>query len=206
MLQGVSGVSMVERPDDAELLICDVRGISGEAAISSHIGSGRRLVVIGDTAQEAVQAYEWGAADFIKHPVSLERLKKAVMRGVRPFVAQANGHPGRPGNNAGVLKLKSGKQVVELSTEQIQLAQGMGNYVKLYLAEGNLIVSETMTHLEDLLPKEKFIRIHRSYIVSINGVNSIGSRSVEWRGRELPLGAYYKKNALRIISTHTDKV
>jgi DNA-binding LytR/AlgR family response regulator len=189
-----------------DVVLWDIRNKDGVIdGMRNSLGGRARLVVVGGKPEEAVLAYDKGAVDFVQLPLASERLKKALTRAIRPFKVVALNGTARSRKEQHHLKLKSGNKVVDVLAESVLLAQGMGNYVKIFMEGGNLLVNETMTRLEEMLPRDRFLRIHRSYIVSIEGVSSIGGRTVEWRGRELPLGGYYKKNAQKVISHHTEE-
>ena len=56
-----------------------------------------------------------------------------------------------------------------------------------------------MKRIEELLPKNQFMRVHKSYIVSLNAVNSIVGNIVEINGKEIPIGANYKEQLIKVV-------
>ena len=89
----------------------------------------------------------------------------------------------------------------QVPIRSIELVQSMGNYVKVHTRDnGHLLAMNTMANMEDALPKAHFVRIHRSYIIALDAVSAVGSRSVEWRKGQLPLGGNYRRNALLALA------
>src|SRR5690606_24720097 len=166
------------------------------AKIISH----RKLILISDKVEDAVKAYDLGATDFLLGSFSIERMRKAICRALSldPLAdaEQTNGQE-RPRTD---LHLKSGKSFIRVDVRKIELLQGMGNYTKLHMADGHLLVNETMVRMMELLPSEHFLRIHRSYIICIHAIRSFGRNSIEWRGREIPIGRSYKQSVLQALT------
>jgi len=68
------------------------------------------------------------------------------------------------------------------------------DYIKLFLVNGkNLVVKQTITAMENLLSEHKFMRVHRSYIVSINKISGYNGISVQLETKEIPIGRLYKQ-------------
>ena len=68
------------------------------------------------------------------------------------------------------------------------------DYIKLFLVNGkNLIVKQTITAMENLLSEHKFMRVHRSYMVSINKISGYNGISVQLETKEIPIGRLYKR-------------
>ncbi|MGB3077046.1 MAG: LytTR family DNA-binding domain-containing protein, partial [Chitinophagales bacterium] len=77
--------------------------------------------------------------------------------------------------------------------------EGMKDYLKIFVKERPLVVHQTMKKIEDLLPRNKFIRVHKSYIVAISAVNSIVGNFIEINGKEIPIGANYKEHLIKLV-------
>jgi DNA-binding LytR/AlgR family response regulator len=197
-----AGSVLAQHPADLVLLDIQLPGLDGYTFLSSMDTQPIVVVVSGD-AGHAAKAFDHAAVDFLYKPVTYERFQKAMDRVKRTPMAEAvlgAATAEVPSGLERVLHLRSGSKVVEVAVGQIELAQGMGNYVKLYIRnDGHLLVTDTMTHMEELLPKSHFVRIHRSYIIALDAVRSVTSRRIEWRKGELPLGTMYKREALLAI-------
>ena len=160
-----------------------------------------RLILISDEVENAVRAYDLGAADFLLGSFSVDRLRKAIHRALSLRTMNDGERSNGQGRTRGELHLKSGKSFVRVDVHSIELVQGMGNYTKLHLGDGHVLVNETMVRMMELLPSKHFLRIHRSYIICIHAMRSFGRNTVEWRGRELPIGRSYKQSVLQTLNS-----
>jgi DNA-binding LytR/AlgR family response regulator len=187
-------------PQGLGLLLLDVGAGTGDGpAFMGSVWEAAPTVLLADSPLQAVDAFTRGAVDFLLKPVEVSRFHKAVLRA-------AKGVPWRPGpsqlqDELDSLELKTGKGVVHVTVDDIHLVQSMGNYVKIHLSGGNVLATATMADMEQHLPMSRFVRIHRSYIVALPQVRSIGPRSIGCKGRELPLGGFYRRNALERITS-----
>ena len=80
----------------------------------------------------------------------------------------------------------------KLSLDDILFAEAMGDYVKLYTAKNFYAIHATMRLVEDRLPANEFIRIHRSYLISISKIDSIQEGAIVINGKPLPVGDAYR--------------
>lgn len=193
-----AGSVLAQFPADLVLLDIHLPALDGYTFLSAMEQQPIVVVVSGD-AGHAAKAFDHAAVDFLYKPFTYERFMKAMDRVKRTPMAEAvTGPPSSTARSLDrVLQLRSGSKMVEVPLDQVELAQGMGNYVKLHFRNGGtLLVSDTMTHMEELLPRTHFVRIHRSYIIALDAVRAVTSRRVEWRKGELPLGTIYKREAL----------
>jgi DNA-binding LytR/AlgR family response regulator len=110
------------------------------------------------------------------------------------------GRHAQGGAPAGAIMLRTSRRVVEVSKCDIELVQSMGNYVKVHLWDGGTITAtSTLSAIEEQLPPEHFVRIHRTNIIAINAVRSLTARTLEWRRGMLPIGSNYKRQVLAAL-------
>jgi DNA-binding LytR/AlgR family response regulator len=143
----------------------------------------------------AVDSYELDAVDYLVKPVSFERFFKAISKlnrlmGLNP-VAGTN----EPKSNQGTfVYLKVGRDMTKIFVEDIIYIEGWKDYVKLFMeGEKCLIVKQSISEMESLLSEHMFLRVHRSYLVSLDKISSYNSISVQLHSREIPIGRLYKQ-------------
>jgi len=142
----------------------------------------------------AVQGYDLDVVDYLLKPISFERFLKSVNKAIdlRKGVQEESA-------SAEYLFLKVDNKLVKVNFADIVYIEGMKDYLKVFVKEKLLVVHKTMKSIEDLLPKNKFIRVHKSYIVSLGMVNSIVGNMVEISGKEIPIGANYKEQLIKMV-------
>jgi len=144
----------------------------------------------------ALEGFDLDVADYLLKPISFERFLKAVNK---VMDHRRNSIPDSPGDEYTFLKVDS--KLVKVNYADIVFVEGMKDYLKIFVkgTDKPLVVHQTMKRFEDMLPKGKFIRVHKSYIVSLAAVNSIVGNFVQINGREIPIGANYKDQLIGLV-------
>ena len=143
----------------------------------------------------AVEGYELDAVDYLVKPVSFERFFKAItklnrMMGKETVTATIDYKP----NPEAFVYLKVDKDMKKIFVNDIVYIESWKDYIKLFLTNGkNLLVKQSISAMENLLSEHKFLRIHRSYIVSLNKVSGYNGLSVQLDTKEIPIGRLYKQ-------------
>ncbi len=104
-------------------------------------------------------------------------------------------------NEADYTFLKVDSRLVKVNYADMVYIEGMKDYLKIFVkgSDKPLVVHQTMKRIEELLPKGKFIRVHKSYIVSLGAVNSIVGNFVQINSKEIPIGANYKDQLINLV-------
>jgi len=143
----------------------------------------------------AVEGYELDAVDYLVKPVSFERFFKAItklnrMMGKETISASID----YKSNPEAFVYLKVDKDMKKIFVNDIVYIESWKDYIKLFLVNGrNLIVKQTITAMENLLSEHKFMRVHRSYMVSLNKISGYNGISVQLETKEIPIGRLYKQ-------------
>jgi DNA-binding LytR/AlgR family response regulator len=146
----------------------------------------------------ASEAFELDAIDYLVKPISLERFLKAVNKATNSGVT--NEEKIVPADTPGFLYFRSERKMVKVFLDEIIYIESLKDYIKISrLNDKPLLVKQSITTLEAMLPKHLFVRIHRSFIVSINKITSFTNRDVEVGGIEIPIGKLYTENLQQFI-------
>ena len=143
----------------------------------------------------AVEGYELDAVDYLVKPVSFERFFKAItklnrMMGKETVTATIDYKP----NPEAFVYLKVDKDMKKIFVNDIVYIESWKDYVKIFLLNGrSVVVKQTITAMENLLSEHKFMRVHRSYMVSLNKVSGYNGLSVQLDTKEIPIGRLYKQ-------------
>lgn len=139
----------------------------------------------------AVEAFDLDVVDYLMKPISLERMARAINRYHDRLTADL-GLVSAPCDE--IINLKVDKKVVRLALDKIDYFESFGDYAICRHEGGKLVSRETLAHLLELLPSNRFIRIHRQFIVPIAKIESISGNTVYLRDKELPVGRSYRRN------------
>ncbi|AYL99618.1 response regulator [Mucilaginibacter celer] len=150
----------------------------------------KKPLVIFTTAytEHAVTSFELDAVDYLLKPFALTRFMKACNKAYELYNFR---------NTAEVkdyVFLKTGYEQVRVSFDEICHLEATGNYVNFILKDNTVITRMTITEVEALLPADKFVRIHRSFIAAINKVDKVERHQLTVNGFVLPVGGAYVQN------------
>ena len=142
----------------------------------------------------AVDGFELDAVDYLVKPVSFERFIKAVTKLNRLIGIEDPPVVSVPKNDSAFVYLKVDKDMKKVLVNEILYIESCKDYVKLYLSDGkNLLVKQSISSMENLLSDFKFLRVHRSYIISLDNVSGYNNTTVQLGGLDIPIGRYYKQ-------------
>lgn len=156
-----------------------------------------RPIVVFTTAYSdyAIEGYKVNAADYLLKPFSYDDFLRSAERVRQRYDiisrAESGSHEGGKGDS---LFFKVDHRNVRVSLHDIIYIEGMSEYVRIHLREGKpLIVLMAMKRLEETLPRDMFMRIHRSYIINLSEVKMTNKTRVTLNdGTSLPIGDFYR--------------
>lgn len=146
--------------------------------------------------EHAVESYEIEAVDYLLKPITFERFLKSATKAHRIIK-----HSEASKNGQLVINVKSGGQLHRVPLNEILYFEKDGNYLIMYLKDKKIIIRENMSDIFKIVSPANFIRIHKSYVVSIQHVEMIESHQVTVAKIKIPLGASYRRNFLRAIDS-----
>lgn len=152
----------------------------------------------------AVEGYELDAVDYLVKPVSFERFVKAITRLKRMMgqetLTQSNDYKSNP---EAFVYLKVDKNMHKVFINEIVYIESWKDYIKLFLSNGkNLLVKQSISAIENLLSEYKFVRVHRSYMVSIDKISGYNGLSIQVNSTEIPIGRLYKQTVMEKLNAH----
>ena len=139
----------------------------------------------------AVEAFDLDVVDYLMKPISLERMARSINRYHDRQKRQEDLVVSKPIREE-VINLRVDKKIVRLALDKIDYFESFGDYIICRHEGGKLVSRETLTHLMELLPSEKFVRIHRQFIVPLAKIESISGNTVYLPEKELPVGRSYR--------------
>lgn len=145
-------------------------------------------------AEYALDGFDLDAVDFLHKPFSYERFEVAVEKALRRIRARRPPVPE-------CLVVKQEYNNVSIPMADILYVEALGNYVKIVRASGGHVLTRTnLKAIADLLPADRFLRIHRSYVVPVSAVASFTRSKVVLKGGDgLPVGAQYMAQVMEAL-------
>ena len=144
----------------------------------------------------ATDAFDLDAVDYLLKPISFERFLKSINK------VTSSAYPANPGYTPatqGFLYFRSERKMVKIFLEDILYIESCKDYIKNFREElPALHVKQSNTTLEAMLPVNLFVRIHRSFIVSLNKITAYTNHDIEIGTIELPIGRQYAGSVKKV--------
>jgi DNA-binding LytR/AlgR family response regulator len=160
-----------------------------------------RVIFVTAYREFAVEGFELDAVDYLVKPVSFERFLKAIDRLKRSSGQETiREHKLHKPNPEAFIYLKIDRVRQKIFIEDILYIESWKDYVQIHFTNGkNLLVKQTISAIENLLSDHMFLRVHRSFIVSLNKISGYNSSALRLGATEIPVGRIYKQNVSKQI-------
>jgi DNA-binding LytR/AlgR family response regulator len=148
--------------------------------------------------QHALEGFELNALDYLVKPVSFERFLKAAIRAKEYYeVRQKNSTEGGTGvATADYFFIKADGKLVKINYDDILFVEALQNYVVIQTSEKKYITYLTFKAVEDYLPSNRFIKTHKSYIISASKVDSIEANDIRIGQHHIPISRNLKDEVM----------
>lgn len=190
---------------NVDLMFCDIQmpQLTGVEFVRSLTNPPK---VIFTTAYRdyAVDAFDLQVVDYLLKPVSFERFARGInnfLEHTLPQNEDINTEPANA-NKHDYLFLKADKKHHKINIPDIYYFESLGDYVIVFTEGKKIVTKERISHLAAVLSKKLFIQIHRSYIVSIQKIESVGPGFVEINKKKLPVGRNYKSQLNSLLQNN----
>lgn len=184
---------------DLVLLDIEMNGTSG-IELARQLPPSCCLIFTTAYAQYALDGFEVNAVDFLHKPFFYERFDHAMQKAEKWLrmndLLRTSESPERQ------LRLKSEYKNVTVSVDYILYIESMDNYIKVHLADGTSVLSKIpLRTIEEQLPHDEFIRIHRSFVVARRRIAGFSSSEITLnpKGKVLPIGKKYVNEVTRLL-------
>jgi len=185
-----------------DLIFLDIKmpGLTGTELMRS-LKSPPKVIFTTAYQDYAIEGFDLNAVDYLLKPIPFDRFLRAMDK-VFTIFEMSNRQISiteKPSvsNKDLFLYLKVDRKMVKVNVNEIYWIESLRDYIKVVLKDKVLISKQKISMLEELLPEDVFIRIHRSFIVSIPKIEAYHSHAVDVDGTELPIGRNYKSDCQR---------
>jgi len=174
----------------------EISGISFAKSINKDI----KIIFTTAYRDYAVEGFELQAVDYLLKPISFERLLKAVNTYFEVYSNQQKAITEHIDSNE-FMFVRSDRIMVKIDFNDVIYIESYSDYIKIHLSNKTIVTRETISAIEAKLPKKLFIRIHRSYIISIKHITSFTNEQVIILKKSLPISRSYKSKVLQLLDT-----
>lgn len=150
-------------------------------------------------SEYALEGFRLQVVDYLLKPIAFKRFYQAVVKAKDLHALTSINKADTPITTDNSVYVKHDDSYVKIEWTEIMYIEAMQNYLKLHLKDRCLIIHQTMIAIEELLPKDHFFRIHKSYLININHIDSISGGRVIIKDIELPISRMRKESLLNEV-------
>jgi len=189
--------------NDIDLIFIDIQmpGLSGLQFVATLE---KKPLVIFITAYKeyALESYDLAVVDYLVKPVLLERFIKACNRAKQLHELQSIEIKSEAPAHKEYFFVNADYSQVKVTFDHIMWMEGLRDYVKIYLKNTSkpLVIRSSLRAIEEQLPAEKFVRIHKSYLIAVESILAVRKNSVFIKDKELPVGETYREIVGKLIT------
>jgi DNA-binding LytR/AlgR family response regulator len=162
-----------------------------------------KVIITTAYREYALEGFELDVVDYLVKPITFERFLKSVNKFYQMVQDQVQIVPSATSDKVheeSYIYVKENKKVIKVYLSEIRYIEGLGEYVQIYSDKRKIITKTSMALMEEKLPTEDFLRIHKSYIIPIGKIEAFTANTIEINGKELPIGRNYKNAVLNSLN------
>ena len=154
-----------------------------------------KVIITSAHSEFALDSYNFNVLDYLLKPIPFNRFLRAVNKVLQlPSSAEPTAEVASSSKDHFFVKEDGVSKRIDYA--DLLYVNSFGNYVRLYTTTGKHLVADTMKNLEDTLPSDRFLRIHKSYLINLGKVDRAHGKMVVIGGQELPVGNAYRQGLL----------
>jgi DNA-binding LytR/AlgR family response regulator len=147
----------------------------------------------------ALQGFELEIVDYLLKPIPFDRFLKAVAKVLhQPSAAVTSSKQDAVPDN--YVYFKVDKKMIKTKMADVLYIESVKDYVKVKTPEREIVTQQKISYLEESLPREQFLRIHRSFIVNLEKIDAYSATDVEIGKHSIPIGRNYKNDVMKILA------
>ncbi|HEY1192776.1 MULTISPECIES: LytR/AlgR family response regulator transcription factor [Flavobacterium] len=178
-------------PVDAVFLDINMPMMTGFELISL-IESKTKVIITTAFREFAAESYDLDVLDYLVKPIPLPRFIKCINKITTEYNLKNNIKVETAKGDSHIF-IKVDKKMMKINIEEILFVEGMKEYIKVVTPDKTYITHKSLTSLSEELPAERFLRIHKSYVIALNKVKSIEGNRVQIQSYNIPIGRNYSK-------------
>jgi DNA-binding LytR/AlgR family response regulator len=153
------------------------------------------VILITSHNEHALAAFDLNVIDYLIKPVTLPRLLKALTK-----VKDVDNVKGKANSGQDYFFIKKEAALTKVPIKDILWIEALGDYITIHTKDNRYVLHVTLKSVESKLPANKFVRVHRSYIVNIDNIRTIEDTTIFINEISIPIGALYKESFIKRLN------
>jgi DNA-binding LytR/AlgR family response regulator len=152
----------------------------------------------------AIEGFELDAVDYLLKPISFERFLKAVNKVMETSLKFGSNHDAfylqQNDSNEEFINVRADRKNFKIALDDILYIESLKDYIRMVTKTKSIVTKQSISSIEEALPKNNFVRIHRSFIVALNKIESFTNNTVEIAKQELPISRMYRHEVDKLLN------
>lgn len=189
------------RNNNIDLMFLDIKmpQISGIEFLKT-LKNPPKVIITTAFSQYALEGFELDVVDYLMKPVTFERFFKAVNK---YFATRSNQEISLENENSiddhAFIYVKENKKIIKIYLKEIHFIEGLNEYIRIHTDTRRVVIKSSLQAIEKKLPPELFIRVHKSYIVSIPRIRAFNATTIELENAKVRIGRNYKNQVFSAL-------
>ena len=159
-----------------------------------------KVIITTAYSQYALDGFELDVVDYLMKPVTFERFFKAINKyfatKTQQDISLVNENEF---DNHAFIYVKENKKIIKIYLREIHFIEGLNEYIRIHTDNSRVVVKSSLMSIENKLPSELFIRVHKSYIVSIPRIRAFNATTIELENANVRIGRSYKNQVFNAL-------
>lgn len=170
----------------------EISGLSFARSINKNI----KVIFTTAYREYAIDGFDLKAVDYLLKPISFDRLIQSIQkyRSESLIFKEDQAHQEHSSEKSDYFFVRSNRKMIKVKFSDLRYIESLSDYVKLFVDEKVIITRETISSIEAKLPAKDFLRVHRSFIVSLDKIDSFTQEFVEIGNKAIPISRSYKND------------
>lgn len=150
----------------------------------------------------AFEGYELGVIDFLLKPIAFNRFEQAITKARELLALKEHSHlEENQANIDDFIFVKSGVQRIKLQFSEVSHIQGLKDYAIIHTPAKKILLKGSIKAMQDLFPADRFLRVHKSFIVNLQKIQQLDRNSIFLNGQQVPIGRNFREELEKVIKT-----
>lgn len=163
------------------------------------LSSPPRIIITTAYKEFALEGYELNIDDYLLKPFNFSRFVKSVNKVYEALSIKPESTKKNETEEDTKIFVKEDKKYYQIKLKDILFIEAYGNYVKIHLVDKTIVSHQTLTSFTHHLPENQFMRVHKSFMISIDKIELIEGNRISILEHKIPIGKMYKLNVNRLI-------
>ena len=185
---------------DVDLVFLDIRmpQLNGNDFLKT-LKNPPKVIITTAFTEYALEGYELDVVDYLMKPIPFDRFLKAVNKAFPSGTQKTDAAVKEEKKTEAFVYFRADRKMVKVMLQDILYIESMKDYIKVFTSNGTIITKQSISSVEEMLPEKEFIRVHRSYIVSLSRINTFTAELIEVEKAEIPVGKLYRNGVMKVL-------